>query len=63
MNNNFDTFIKYLLLKMAIWVAAVILVVIHIDSYFKGYFGIDQLVPCIIGYPSIAVLIQSMLPE
>lgn len=46
-----------------VWVWTIAIVIGHIYAYSKDYFGIDQLIPCVIGYPSIAVLINSMLPE
>lgn len=54
---------KNLQWSQVIWVWTIAIVVGHIYAYSKDCFGIDQLIPCVIGYPSIAVLINSMLPE
>ena len=51
---------KKLQWSQVIWVWTIAIVVGHIYAYSKDCFGIDQLIPCVIGYPSIAVLINSM---
>ena len=49
--------------KSAIWTWTVAIIVGHIIAYYNDVFGIDQLIPCVLGYFAIAVILITAVDE
>jgi len=52
---------KNIIKRVAIWVITIPIVICHFIAYKNGVFGIDQLIPCVIAYPSLAAILDSTI--
>jgi len=47
--------------RIAVWTITIPIVIGHFIAYKNGLFGIDQLIPCVIAYPSLAAILDSII--